>query len=88
MQYDWKKTGLDLGLRWRWQDAFPGNSGVYVGNVNAINQIDGTITYTLPFLKTMKLNVTVSNLLNNSIQEFVGAPYMGRLTMGRVSYTF
>ena len=88
VQYDWKKTGLDLGLRWRWQDAFPGNSGVYVGNVNAINQIDGTITYTLPFLKTMKLNVTLSNLLNNSIQEFVGAPYMGRLTMGRVSYTF
>jgi outer membrane receptor for ferrienterochelin and colicins len=88
VQYDWKKTGLDLGLRWRWQDAFPGNSGVYVGKINAINQIDGTITYTLPFLKTMKVNVTVTNLLNNSIQEFVGAPYMGRLTMGRLSYTF
>ncbi len=88
VQYDWKKTGLDLGLRWRWQDAFPGNSGVYVGNVNAINQIDATVTYTLPFLKTMKLNVTVTNVMNNNIREFVGAPYMGRLTMGRISYTF
>lgn len=88
LQYDWKKTGLDVGLRWRWQDAFPGNSGVYVGPINAINQIDGTITYTLPFLKTMKLNVTVTNILNNRIQEFIGAPYMGRLTMGRISYTF
>ncbi len=88
IQYDWKKTGLDLGLRYRWQDSFPGNSGVYVGNVNAINQIDATATYTLPFLKAMKLNVTVTNILNNNIREFVGAPYMGRLTMGRVSYTF
>lgn len=88
LQSDFKKIGLDVGLRWRWQDAFPGNSGVYVGNIRAINQIDGTLTYTLPFLKTMKLNLTVTNILNNSIQEFIGAPYMGRLVMGRVSYTF
>ncbi len=88
LQYDWKKIGLDIGTRWRWQDAFPGNSGVFVGNVNAINQIDGTLTYTLPFLKAMKVNLTVSNILNNKIQEFPGAPYLGRMTMGRVSYTF
>lgn len=88
LQSDIKKIGLDIGLRWRWQDAFPGNSGVYVGNIRAINQIDGMLTYTLPFLKTMKLNLTVTNILNSNIQEFVGAPYMGRLTMGRISYTF
>lgn len=88
LQYDWKKIGLDMGMRWRWQDAFPGNSGVFVGNVNAINQIDGTLTYTLPFLKAMKVNLTVSNILNNKIQEFPGAPYLGRMTMGRISYTF
>jgi outer membrane receptor for ferrienterochelin and colicins len=88
VQYDWKKTGLDIGARWRWQDAFPGNSGVFVGNVKAINQIDGTLTYTLPFLKAMKLNVTVTNILNYRIQEFPGAPNIGRMTMGRVSYTF
>lgn len=88
LQYDWKKIGFDIGLRWRWQDAFPANSGVFVGNVNAINQIDGTLTYTLPFLKAMKLNVTVTNILNNKIREFPGAPYLGRLTIGRLSYTF
>lgn len=88
LQYDWKKIGLDMGARWRWQDAFPGNSGVFVGKVKAINQVDASLTYTFPFLKSMKLNVTVSNILNNKVQEFVGAPAMGRLAMGRLIYTF
>lgn len=87
-QYNIKKIGLNVGLRWRWQDAFPANSGVYVGNVPALNQLDVSLDYTLPFSKMTHLSVTVQNAYNYQIKEFVGVPTMGRLTLFRLSHTF
>lgn len=87
-QYDFEKIGLNIGLRWRWQDAFPANSGVYVGEVPALNQLDVSIDYSLPFSKMTHLSLTVQNAYNYNIREFVGVPTMGRLTLFRISHTF
>lgn len=87
-QYDWEKLGLNIGLRWRWQDAFPANSGVYVGEVPALNQLDVSLDYALPFSKRTHVSVTVQNIYDYKLREFVGVPTMGRLTLFRISHTF
>ncbi len=87
-QFDIEKIGLNVGLRWRWQDAFPANSGVYVGEVPALNHLDVSLDYTLPFSKRTRVSVTVQNVYNYKLREFVGVPTMGRLTLFRVSHTF
>jgi iron complex outermembrane receptor protein len=86
--YKFAKAGFDIGARLRWQDAFPVNSGVYVGNVGAFWTLDANAQYSFWFEKNFKLGVTATNLINYKRAEFVGTPQMGRLVMGRVSYTF
>lgn len=82
------KPGLDVGVRYRWQDAFPVNSGVYVGTVQAMNIIDLNLGYTLPFSKNTQLALSIQNLLDNQVAQFVGAPQIGRFTMFQISHTF
>lgn len=86
--FNFEKIGLNVGMRWRWQDAFPANSGVYAGDVPALNQLDLNADYALPFSKQTHVSVTVQNVYDNQIREFVGVPTMGRLTLFRVSHTF
>lgn len=86
--YTFKKAGVDLGARVRWQDAFPVNSGVYVGNVGAFWTIDVNAMYSFWFAKDLKIGVNCSNLLNYMRSEFVGTPKIGRLVLGRIQYTF
>ena len=86
--YSFKKAGVDIGGRVRWQDAFPVNSGVYVGNVGAFWTVDANAMYSFWFAKTFKIGVNVTNLLNYKRAEFVGTPQIGRLVLGRVQYSF
>lgn len=86
--YSFKKAGVDLGGRVRWQDGFPVNSGVYVGNVEPIWTVDANVMYSFWFAKTFKIGVNASNLLNNKKAQFVGTPQIGRLVLGRIQYSF
>lgn len=86
--YSLEKIGLSLGLRFRWQAGFPANSGVYVGDVPSLHQMDFNADYALPFSKQTHISLTVQNLYDNKIREFVGVPTMGRLTLARISHTF
>ncbi len=86
--YKFVKAGVDIGARVRWQDAFPVNSGVYVGNVAAFWTVDANAQYAFWFEKNFKLGITGTNLLNYKRAEFVGTPQLGRMLMYRLSYTF
>ena len=91
-----KKAGLsvhtklfdtfDLNVRYRWQDAFPVNSGVYVGEVDDFAVTDITLGYDL--LENSRIDLSVQNITDNIHNEFVGAPQIGRLAMLRFSYIF
>lgn len=77
---------FDLNIRYRWQDAFPVNSGVYVGEVDDFAITDITLGYNL--LEHSRIDLSVQNVTDNMHNEFVGAPQIGRLTMLRFSHEF
>ena len=70
---------LQLGARLRYADAFPMNSGVYVGDVDSYTVVDANLVYNLPLQYRAALKLDVSNLLNNEHRESIGAPEIGRL---------
>lgn len=86
--YTLPKVGLDLGLKYRWMDSFPVNSGVYVGRVSAMNLVDLNIGYTPSFSKNTQVSLSIQNLLDTQIPMFVGAPKLGRFTVLQISHTF
>jgi len=82
------RRGLFAELRGRYVDAFPMNSGVYVGQVGHYTLMDANVTYAFPFTRGTDLSLTATNLLDDQHQEFVGAPEIGRLVLLRVRQTF
>lgn len=81
-------TGIGVGLNWRWQDAFPANSAIYVGPVSAANLIDLSVSYRPKFSENTILSGTFYNITNNEFQRFPGTPFIGFYTMFRLSHTF
>ncbi len=80
-------TGINLGLRFRWNDGFPANSGTFVGYVDPRHEIDVNVAWRPPFHEALLLNLSMQNVYNNATQFFVGTPQIGRTTMLRLSYT-
>ena len=80
--------GLGAGVSMRYVAGFPMNSGVYFGDVESSYTVDVSAGYDLPFGPKPRLSLTVQNLLNKMHQQFVGAPYIGRLSMLRLTQTF
>ena len=99
--YRSERLGLGVELRGRYVDAFPVNSGVYVGRVNSYVLADANVTYALPFARSTQLSLSAQNLFscagprgdkgcgfNERHQEIVGAPAIGRLLLFRLRQTF
>ena len=82
------ETGIGAGVNWRWQDAFPANSAIYVGDVSAANLIDLNISYRPNFSKNTILSGTFYNITNNKFQRFPGTPFIGFYAMVKLSHTF
>ena len=79
---------LRLGARLRYSGAFPMNSGVYVGDVDANTTFDLNSRYDLPFGEGLHLLVNVDNVLDNAYRSFVGAPEVGRLAHAQLGIEF
>ena len=86
--YNFADLGLEIGGRLRYSDSFRLNSGVYVGEVDAYTVVDLNVTYQLPVEQDLVLRLDGSNVLDNTHQEFVGAPEIGRLIFGQVGVRF
>jgi iron complex outermembrane receptor protein len=80
--------GYSLDGRVRFTDGFPANSGVYVGELESYTVVDANASYHLPWVPGATATLTVSNLLDNEHQEFIGAPELGRLAILRLMYRF
>ena len=82
------ENGLGFNGAATYTEGFPVQSGPYVGDVQSYFLVDLGITYdfqsTVPGLR---LAVTAKNVLDNDHREFVGAPLLGRLILGRLTYT-
>ncbi len=81
-------SGLNGDLRFRRTASFPGNSGVYIGQVKAYNLLDASFTFRPTVLGGAMLSVMAQNLLNLKHSEFIGGAALGRLVMTRIQYAF
>ncbi|MDQ8154576.1 MAG: TonB-dependent receptor [Gemmatimonadota bacterium] len=80
--------GMSAETRFRRTASFPGNSGVYVGQVAGYNLLDASFTFRPGFLGGAMWSVNASNLLNLKHSEFIGGAALGRLVMTRIQYQF
>jgi len=87
-EWDNEATGVSVGGSARFNDGFPMNSGVYVGDVEEYSVVDANIDYRLPWMAGASVSLTAYNLFDDEHQEFVGAPALGRLFMTRLTFTF
>jgi iron complex outermembrane receptor protein len=79
---------FSIGGRGRYVKGFPMNSGVYVGDVDGYSLLDLSLSYTLPFAQGLMLTLDVTNALNDKHQEFVGAPFIGRMIFLQSQFNF
>jgi outer membrane receptor for ferrienterochelin and colicins len=82
------EPGLLLGGQVRYNDAFPMNSGVYVGTVESFTVLDLHLSYDLPVRYDLQLRLKADNILDNRHREFVGAPEIGRLVYTELGVYF
>ena len=80
------RRGLEAQLRGRRVEAFPVESGVYLGEVKSYTVFDLNMDCRL--YRRTRLALSVQNLLDHKHREFIGAPEIGRLLMLRVIQSF
>jgi iron complex outermembrane receptor protein len=88
VRYDDRNRGLRVGAAYRYVDAFPVESGVFNGRLDHYNVVDVTAAYDLPFAPGASIALSMQNAFDEPHREFIGAPTLRRLTMGRISYNF
>jgi len=73
-----------FGASGEYVDGFPVQSGPYIGDVDSYMLVDASVGYALD--NGLRFDVSAENVFNNEHREFVGAPQIGRLILGRVTY--
>jgi iron complex outermembrane receptor protein len=96
-------NGLNAEVRMRYTNGFTVNTGVYIGTlclggtqgalaegcVKEYTLFDLNAGYRLPGnLRHTTLQLSVTNLLNESYRPFPGTPNLGRMVLARVKYDF
>ena len=80
-------TGFSFGATGNYVDGFPVETGPYVGEVDSYFLLDARLGYEFAnSIPGLSANLTAKNLLNNEHREFVGAPELGVMLMGRLTY--
>ena len=95
VQYAQGVNGFAAEARGRFVAGFPVNSGVYTTtllpdgtreDINDYSTLDLTASYR--FRWGLMASASIQNLFNTNYQTFAGLPYLGRLVMTRLTYTF
>lgn len=82
-------NGLSVNASGRYVEEFPIRSGPYEGTLESYFLLDLGAGYDLSqFTPGLRLDVNVSNVTDNMHREFIGAPQLGRMAMGRLTYSF
>ena len=82
-------SGFSVNASGRFTKGFPVDSGPYVGEIDDYFLVDIGAGYAFQNnLQGLRLDLGVSNLLDDDHREFIGAPKLGRVAIGRLTYTF
>lgn len=97
------RIGLGIDLRGRYIEGYPVDSGVFQGDIPSFTLFDANIIYDLPMATGTRLTVTATNIFScvgdtdttnggcgfrDTHQEMIGAPFLGRMVLFRLSQTF
>ncbi len=95
LRYDNRKSGFDYGVKFRFIDGFPIQSGIYstfnatTGGYDLLDSyysLDVNLGYN--FTKGVRGSFVVNNLTNNKKPQFAGTPDIGLFAVGGVSVSF
>jgi iron complex outermembrane receptor protein len=79
-------SGFNFNLSGRYHDGFPVRSGPYVGEVDSYFMLDVGAGYDFSdFITGTRLDLSVNNVLNNEVRQFVGAPAIGTTALLRLT---
>lgn len=81
-------AGLNGSVRFRAQNGFPANSGVYIGDVESFETVDAGFGWRIPSFRDLWLQIDVQNVFDSSYKTFVGTPQLGRMMLARVRWDF
>lgn len=82
-------SGLSANASLRVTDGFPIRSGPYVGDLPSYTMVDLGLSYDLSAnVPGLTVGVGINNALNEEHREFIGAPLLGRMAIGRLTYSF
>jgi len=81
-------AGLNGSVRFRAQNGFPANSGVYIGEVDGLETVDLGLGWRIPGYRDLWLQLDVQNVFDSSYQTFVGTPQLGRMILARVRWDY
>lgn len=85
--YRFDGIGLSFGASGNYVEGFPVETGPYVGEVDSYFLLDAHLGYEFGnSFPGLSANLTAKNLLDNEHREFVGAPELGFMLMGRLTY--
>lgn len=80
-------SAFSVSASGRYTDAFEIRSGPYVGLLESYFQADVGFGYDFDsYVRGMRIDVGVSNVLDDDHREFIGAPRLGRMAIARVTY--
>ena len=81
-------SGFSFNAAGRYTDSFEVRSGPYVGMVDSYFLLDLGLGYDFQqFAEGLRLDVSVTNVFDNDVRQFVGAPAVGRMALARLTYT-
>nr|BCW99979.1 MAG: hypothetical protein KatS3mg041_0026 [Bacteroidota bacterium] len=80
-------AGWSLNVASQYVDAFEVRSGIFSGRVDSYFLLDLGAGYDLKgLLPGLRLDVLVQNVLDHRHRQYIGAPKIGRLITGRLTY--
>ncbi len=80
-------SGFSMNASGRYIKGFPVRSGPYIGDLENYFLVDIGGGYVCED-QGLRLDVAISNVLDADHREFIGAPKLGRVAIGRLTYTF
>jgi iron complex outermembrane receptor protein len=86
VRFNYDNVGLNGGVRFRSQIGFPGNSGVYIGDVKGYEVFDISLGWRIPGFRELWLQLDVQNVFDTQYQPFIGTPELGRFAILRARY--
>ncbi|MDA0875035.1 MAG: TonB-dependent receptor [Bacteroidetes bacterium] len=81
-------SGLSVNAAGRYTDGFPILSGPYIGDLDSYFLLDVGAGYDMAKVQPgLRIDLQISNALDNMHRQFIGAPQMGRMGSARLTYT-